>query len=144
MQIDEAIISLKPKYTDLILKGVKTVELRKRVMKVSVGTKIWIYSTLPEGRIQAVAEVKAVDKGAPCYIWEKFGKEIGVPKNIFESYTFNRPSVFVLILHKVESINPSPDLNYLRQKISGFQPPQFFKRIQNQDFCKVIKDFSFL
>ena len=55
--MDQAIISLKPRYVELILSGKKTVELRNRVVRMDPGTVIWIYATRPVGGIVALAEL---------------------------------------------------------------------------------------
>ena len=71
--MDQAIISFKPHYAELILSGDKTVELRNRTVRLKSGTTIWIYATQPVGRIVAKAKVRTVFHGGPAEIWDRYG-----------------------------------------------------------------------
>ena len=124
--MDQALISLKPHYADLILSGEKTVELRNRVVRLKPGTRIWIYATRPVSGIVALAEVDSVVHASPAEIWIRFEREICIDKIQFDSYIENRENVSALILTSIKKLHKSITLDWIRRSVSNFHPPQFY------------------
>ena len=131
--MDQAILSLKPQYAELILSGEKTVELRNRVIRMEPGTVIWIYATKPVGGIVALAELDSVVHDTPAEIWVRFEKEMCIDRAHFDSYINNRESVSALILSSVHKLKRSLTLDWIRRSIGSFQPPQFYSRLSLDD-----------
>ena len=129
----QVIISLKPRYADLILSGKKSVELRNRAVRLESGTTIWIYATRPVGRIVAFAKVKAVVYGEPTSIWKKFKREICIEKSEFNSYTEDRERVSAVALTRVQKLTERPTLNGIRELTGTFHPPQFYAYLTSEN-----------
>ena len=127
--VNQAIISLKPRYVDLVLSGKKTVELRNRTVRMNSGTRIWIYATRPVGGIVALAEVASVVHGAPVDIWNRFEREMCIEKTCFDSYIKNRERVSALILTSIRKLKHSATLDWIRRSVGDFQPPQFYTHL---------------
>lgn len=62
------LLSVKPKFADLIVDGSKLVELRRTVPAQAVGT-IAIYSSSPVQAIVALADVKETIEASPTKLW---------------------------------------------------------------------------
>lgn len=135
--MNHAIISLKPRYADLILSGKKSVELRNRIVKLKPGTTIWIYATRPVGRIVAFAKVKAVDYGEPTLIWKQFKNNICIKKTEFNSYTEDKKRVSAVTLTRVreltEALTETLTLDGIRGLTGAFQPPQFYAYLRSEN-----------
>lgn len=127
--MSEAIISLKPRYAKLVLSGEKTVELRNRVVRLEPGTQMWIYSTRPVARIVGVAEIGLVVHAGPSEIWRRFGAEICVDRNGFDSYVGDRERVSALVLRSVRRLGDFMTLDWIRRSARAFHPPQFYARL---------------
>ena len=127
--MNQAVISLKPHYVELILSGEKTVELRNRIVRMQPGTVIWIYATQPVGGIVARAELDSVVYGAPAEIWIRFEREMCIDRADFDSYIENKESVSALILSSVRKLKQSVTLDWIRRTVSNFQPPQFYAHL---------------
>ena len=127
--MNQAIISLKPRYASLVLSGAKTVELRNRIVRLKPGTWIWIYATRPMGRIVGVAEIESVVHAGPAEIWRRFGEDLGVDRSGFDSYVGNRERVSALVLGAVEELGGSMTLDRIRRSVRAFQPPQFYAHL---------------
>ena len=127
--VDQAIISLKPQYMDLVLSGKKTVELRNRIVRMKPRTVIWIYATKPVGGIVALAELDSVVHDTPSAIWIRYEREMCIDREHFDSYINNRKSVSALILSSVRKLSHSLTLDWIRRSIGSFQPPQFYSRL---------------
>jgi predicted transcriptional regulator len=125
----DAIISIKPRHVQNILNGSKTVELRTKSINMPIGSKLWIYTTLPVGRVDASAEINFIETLHPKDIWIKYGKSICISKEEFIDYTKGRESVTVIGLVNVESLCGSLCLETMRSYEKGFQPPQFISKL---------------
>ena len=127
--MNQAILSLKPQYVELILSGKKTVELRNRVVRMEPGTVIWIYATRPVGGIVALAELDSIVHDTPAEIWIRYEREMCIDRDHFDSYINNRGAVSALILSSVRELKQSMTLDWIRRSTGNFQPPQFYSRL---------------
>ena len=124
-----ALISIKPEYVKKILSGSKTIEIRNRTVNLAPGSRLWIYSTLPKGCIEAVAVIKDIKFGSPSEIWNQYHKQIDVSESVFHSYVKGSKIVSAIFLQDVIGIGSKLTLNYIRSEIKEFHPPQFLKYI---------------
>ncbi|MEW8646721.1 MAG: ASCH domain-containing protein [Candidatus Thiodiazotropha endolucinida] len=129
--MNDILISIRPNFVEKILDGKKTVELRTRRANLQPGTRMWIYSTLPQGEICAMAHVEFVHTDSPDSIWEQFRDEIGITEHEFWDYVGNRDSVSAIKLASVDPVESGVTLQYIQKKLGAFSPPQFFKRLKN-------------
>ena len=65
------ILSLKPRYADLIFEGVKKAELRRRPLVQMEGGDVFVYVTSPVMELRGGFRVGEVWAGTPQEIWEK-------------------------------------------------------------------------
>lgn len=113
-----------------MLSGNKTVELRRRPLRVPVGTKIWIYSTSPHALVEAVAKVETVVSGSPQNLWNKYKHRAGVTKEEFDNYFSKVTTGWVVVLQDIRPLRTTVSLAALRRHTRRFHPPQFFMRLQ--------------
>jgi len=135
-----ALISIKPKYVRMFLRGEKSIEIRKRAVNLDPGTRLWIYSTLPKGCLEAVANVQSVKIDSPGVIWKHYYKKINISRDAFLSYVNGSQKVSAILLEDVRKVVPSLTLGDLRFEIRSFHPPQFLKRIETASpFFKLLR-----
>jgi predicted transcriptional regulator len=127
--MNDAIISIKPKHVKNILSGEKTVELRTRTINLPTGSKLWVYSTLPVGRVELSTEIDFVDVLPPSEMWLKHGKSICITKKEFDKYTEGRDLVSAIGLRNIHPLKRDLCLKTMRGYEENFQPPQFFSRL---------------
>lgn len=125
----QVLFSLKPKFADLVLSGTKKVELRNRAVHVTTETKVWIYATRPRSRVVAEARVAKVVVGHPDLIWQRYRDEICLERSEYVEYTRGRPSASAIVLRDVKQVAEWLTLDVLRDRVCGFQPPQFYVRV---------------
>ena len=130
--MNDAIISIKPRHVENILSGIKTVELRTRSINLPVGSRLWVYTTLPVGKIKFYVEIDFIDVLSPRAIWKKYGKNICIQKNEFDDYTKDRNLVSAIGLKNVKLLKNDICLETMRAYEENFQPPQFFSRLHPQ------------
>lgn len=101
-----AIISIHSDHAANIVSGVKTVELRRRFMNLPLGSRLWVYSTLPVGALVATATIAAIDYDAPHELWARYQTEAAVSKNLFFQYFGDCNLGCAIQLDCVEPISP--------------------------------------
>jgi len=99
------VLSIRPEYSEQILDGRKTVELRRRFpLHVPDGTLAFIYTTSPRRALTGVARISHAG---------------------FDNYFKGLESGFSIVFSKAKKLSRSLELNELRQQFR-FQPPQSF------------------
>lgn len=124
----DAIISIRPEFAELILEGKKTVELRRRIPSLAVGTRLWIYATLPVGAVIGTVTVHGIARGAKGKIWKEWSSETGVTRKEYDDYFCGAPEAVALLLKNARRIQPVP-IDELRGVRRGFHPPQVMVHI---------------
>ncbi len=127
--MNDAIISIKPRHVENILSGAKTVELRTRSMNLPAGSRLWVYTTLPVGKVKLSTEIDFVEILPPKTIWKKYGENICISKNEFDLYTEGRELVSAIGLRNVTPLGKDICLKTMRRYEENFQPPQFFSML---------------
>ena len=131
--MNEALISIKPRYVRRMLDGEKSVEIRNRTVNLRQESRLWIYSTLPKGCIEAVAEVGRVEVGTPPAIWHKYGDSLGISETAYRQYVNGASSVSAISIRRVSQLPSALSLSMLRMRVPGFHPPQFLKYMADSD-----------
>jgi predicted transcriptional regulator len=128
---ENILISVEQKYVARMLSGYKKVELRRRPFRVPIGTRIWIYSKAPRAAVGAVAKLAMIASAPPEELWEKYGDLAGVTKKEFDSYFSNANMAWAIFLEDICELPTAVTLATLRRHSELFQPPQFFKRLED-------------
>ena len=131
--MNEALISIKPRYVRRMLDGEKSVEIRNRTVNLTPESRLWIYSTLPKGCIEAVAEVGRVEVGTPYAIWHKYGDSLCISETTYRLYVNGASRVSAIKITKVSQLPSALSLSMLKICVPGFHPPQFLKYMADSD-----------
>jgi len=124
--LNDILISLKPRHADRIFGGAKTVELRKRRLNVKPGSRVWIYATTPTAAIRGYARLDRIEVGTPSQLWKKLGRQTGVSREEFETYFHGCKIAYGLVLADVMEMEAVLPLAKIRETIDNFHPPQFY------------------
>lgn len=122
------ILSLRPRFADMILSGHKTVELRRtRPAQAGRGSRVLLYVASPQRHLVGVCSVGEIDEGSPVELWKRVGDDAGVNRAEFLEYFDGARRAVAIELRSVRAL-PSPvKLRDLRSRWHGFQPPQSFR-----------------
>jgi predicted transcriptional regulator/DNA-binding XRE family transcriptional regulator len=120
------VLSIRPNFSEKIMEGTKTVELRRRFpMSAPRGTIAFIYSTAPVQAIVGSVELGEVIKLPVQQIWKKFGNMAQIERSSFDDYFSGLKQGFALKFDNVRPFSRPIDLSELRKRF-GFEPPQSF------------------
>ncbi len=120
------VLSIQPQYSQKIMEGRKTVELRRRFpASIPEGTIAYIYSTSPVRTMVGSTEITAVIKRPVSEIWKFYKEQAFIKQTDFDAYFAGREEGFVLTLANVKPLSSPLNLAELRERF-GFEPPQSF------------------
>lgn len=128
-----AMVSLRPRYIEMLLNGTKTVELRRRRLHLPDRTVLWLYSTLPVGDVVAAACVARIHHGTPASVWRDFAPRTGLTLHEYRTYTRHASWVTAIELERVIPLVRSIPLREIREVRSAFNPPQSILSIGHED-----------
>lgn len=122
----DVVLSIKPAYSERILDGRKTVELRRRFpVSAPSGALAYIYSTSPVKAMVGTASIRDVLKLPVEQIWTEFENSVFIERNQFDKYFDGLDHGFALVFDDVRAFSRPLPLSELREKF-GFEPPQSF------------------
>lgn len=81
----KAVMSIKPRYVEMIREGKKKYEFRKKRLQENV-TQIIMYSTKPQGKIVGWIRIDKQLSGSPSKLWSVTKDEAGITEDEFFEY----------------------------------------------------------
>lgn len=137
----DVVLSIRPQYSEKIISGIKTVELRRRFpVSAPQGTVAYIYSTSPIRAMVGVAQIKDVLKLPIAEIWHRFSDMAFIKKEEFDKYFEGIDYGFALLFERAKPFSEPMPLEMLRKQF-GFEPPQSFLYAKH-DLRKALKHES--
>lgn len=123
------LLSIKPKYAELIRSGLKKYEFRRKIFKKTSGCKIFIYSTSPVKKITGVFDASIIHQDSPYRIWDMFGEYSGISEEDFFQYFRGCETAYAIeIRNLVIFEKPHDPSNYFLE----FTPPQSYRYFNPQ------------
>ena len=127
------LLSLKPRYADLIFEGIKKAELRRRSLVQMEGRDVFVYVTSPVMMLRGGFRVGEVWAGTPQDIWNRVSEWAGVEKDDFDAYYAGQSIAYALEITDVwEYANP-PGLATLRGQFDSFIVPQSWRYVTPEE-----------
>ena len=120
------LISIRPRFADLIFAGSKTVELRRVCPKVSAGDLALVYVSSPVKELRGSFEVGKILTASPSALWKKIGDKSGVTRAEYFAYFKGKKQAHALVITRAWQLQSPVCLNTLRKSKGGFRPPQNF------------------
>jgi predicted transcriptional regulator/DNA-binding XRE family transcriptional regulator len=128
----DVLFSIKPEYSEKIVGGAKTIELRRRFpTALPRGTTALIYATSPTRALTGVAEIGEISHCSPSEIWERYSDRACILRRDFEAYFSGVKAGVAIELRHARALRRSLDLTELRQRFN-FEPPQSFLYVSPQ------------
>ena len=120
------VLSLRPRFAEAILAGVKTVEFRRREPRIVVPTRALLYAASPVRALVGTCVVTSVKSAGLVDLWREHGPQSGLAHSEFESYFEGVEAGTALTLAHPYSFPRGVALHDLRAQPGSFRPPQSF------------------
>jgi predicted transcriptional regulator len=121
------LISIRPRFSEMIFAGSKTVELRRVCPKISAGDLALVYVSSPRMELYGSFEVGKILTGSPMALWKKIGAKAGVTRAEFFAYFNGKKQAHALVIKRAWRLTEPIGLKVLRRSNGGFRPPQNFR-----------------
>jgi len=118
-----ALLSIRPRYVELIASGKKQYEFRKSLFRNRNIGKVYIYATRPVGRIVGSFRVGTILEDHPQRLWEQLKDVSGLTEDEFFEYFGQRDRGFAI---KIESLDRMAEPIDPRALDADFVAPQSF------------------
>ena len=120
------LLSINPRFARMILRGEKTVELRRRAPRCSTEFWIALYATAPERAMIGVVRAREVIVGSPDGLWADVEDGCGLGREEYRSYYEGATrAVGIRLSDPIPLMEPIP-LDRLRRSWPEFRPPRSF------------------
>lgn len=122
------LLSIKPKFANAILDGIKKIEFRKQIFKNEEISKIYLYSSSPEQKIIGYFTYKQIIKENPSLLWDEFGEVGYISQEDFFNYFEGKSKGYGILVDKVNRFKTPIEPKEIFDK---FTPPQSFKYLES-------------
>ena len=119
----KVLLSVKPKYAELIMRGLKKYEFRKVVFRDKDAKYAYVYSSSPVKKIVGTFRIGSITEDRPSSLWNQLKGYSGMEGDEFFDYFRNREKGFAIEIRDVIRFEDPLDP---RELIPGFVPPQSF------------------
>src|SRR6478735_2562968 len=113
------LLSIRPRFAELILNGTKTVELRRSLVKASAGDRMLLYVSSPRSSVVGYFDVQAVESGTPQKLWMLVRDKCGLSRKEFNDYYVEAKSAVAIFLSNPKLLKKPIPLSELRRRFSG-------------------------
>lgn len=133
------LLSVKPRFADLIVAGTKRVEFR-RVWAQEPVPWIAVYSSTPTQRIVGIVEVESVVLASASTLWALNSRRGGgLTRTELRSYFAGKPKGYAVILGRV--LRPQTPLEP-DAIVQGFRAPQSFRYLTDPEVMRLSRSFQ--
>jgi predicted transcriptional regulator/ribosomal protein S18 acetylase RimI-like enzyme len=124
------ILSLLPRYADLMIQGMKTVEFRRRFSQRHAGATVLFYVSKPVQAFLLSARISHVDQDSTDSLWSTHKNGGGISKETFSNYFAGAGCGFALALDGVRPLSAPLTLQRVKMAWPEFHPPQAFSILE--------------
>lgn len=128
------LLSLKPRFADLVFRGLKTAELRRRIARSVVDRDVFVYVSSPVRELRGGFRVEHVWKGSPESVWEQVSDLAQVEKGDFDAYYGERRIAYALKIADVWLCQTPASLETLRAELDNFVVPQSWRYVRLEEY----------
>ena len=128
------LLSLKPRYADLVFEGLKKAELQRRIASGIEGRDVFIYVSSPVMQLRGGFRVGHVWQGSPEEVWNEVSENAGVDKQGFDAYYEGCEIAYALQVTDVWEYENPVDLSKLRNRFSYFSVPQSWRYVRLEEY----------
>lgn len=127
-------LSVKPEYAEKLLRGDKTVELRRvRPQRIKGGDVVLIYATAPKGVFVGCCRVVEVLLDSPAALWPRVEASAGVTQAEYFRYFRAARRAIGIVVESPVAFAVEISLDDSRKYLPGFMPPRSFRYLSGLD-----------
>lgn len=125
------LMSIKPKFTELILKGRKTVEVRRTNMKIASGDTVVMYATKPVGKVVGYFVVKDTVWKEKNELWHLIKNKSCLSNDEYSIYALDNKMMFAIAIDSVTPVD-GLTLDTMTKHV-----PQSYRKISESEYYEL-------
>ena len=126
-------LSIRPKYADMIFNGTKTVELRRiRPKNLEENDVVLVYVSSPISSIIGAFRVDGIIEKPISELWNNVTSTAGITHEEFNRYFEGAEQGIGIVVKNIRRLETPVALEQLRENWIGFRPPQSFYYASNE------------
>ena len=134
------LISIRPRFSTLILEGSKTVELRRVRPRIEAKAPVFLYATLPIQAVVGYCLVSRVISQPAEALWKLVETEAGVSLTEFKRYYKGASIAHAIFVERPIAFSRPIALRDLQSGWPEFRPPQSYRYIPPDQFPLFLAD----
>ena len=128
------VLSVKPRFAAKLLRGEKTVELRRILpRRITAGDFLLIYSTAPDTSFVGFCRVTQVLQDSPEALWPKVERSAGLTRAEYDRYFAAASRAIGIEIERPVRLLNEVSLEESRRYAPDFRPPQSFRYLSSLD-----------
>jgi predicted transcriptional regulator len=127
------LLSIRPRFAELILNGEKTVELRRVRPDLQEGDLVLLYASSPIRELIGTCTAAGLDVGSASALWKLHGKSAGVTRSEYNAYFAGAAHAVGISIKDPRRVLQPRTLAELRARLPGFVPPQSFSYLSAEE-----------
>lgn len=131
------LMSIKPKFVQLILQGKKTVEIRRTNIKATKGDKVAIYASNPQKQIVGFFTIENIQYENIDRIWSELGEYTCLSGHEYKDYLAGKDKACAITISEIEKVEGC-SLEEISSKLS-IRIPQSYRYISEDVFCSLCR-----
>jgi len=143
---NQLLMSVKPEFAERIMRGKKTIELRRKFSTRWIGQRINIYASAPVMSLVGEARIVGVVSKRPEEIWQDFHEQISCSRPEFDAYAAGANELYAIKLDDVRPYRERLPLVQISHLIKEqLTPPQSYLTLEkNKPWAKAVSIAAYL
>jgi predicted transcriptional regulator len=125
------LLSVRPHFAAALIDGTKTVEMRRRRMRLHDGTLCLLYASSPTRALTGALRVASVDHGTLDELWRRHGPRTALTRDEYDDYLDGRSTACALLVAEVIAFHTPVPLAELRRRSDAFVAPQSYRFVDD-------------
>ena len=127
-------LSVKPEYAEKLLRGDKTVELRRVLpQRIERGDIVLLYATAPKAVFVGYCRVADILHDSPTALWPRVEGSAGVTRAEYFGYFRTATRAIGIVVESPVEFSGGISLDESRKYLPGFMPPRSFRYLSGLD-----------
>lgn len=135
---DVVLMSIRSPHVERILDGTKTVELRRRALRLEPGTTVLVYAAATRRELVGAFDIGGIDAATPERLWRRHRTATGISKAEFSQYFDSAPIAYAVTATRVRELPEPIPLEELRRRWPYFTAPQTHRRVTANELTHLL------
>jgi predicted transcriptional regulator len=134
---DATLLSVRPRFATALLDGTKTVEIRRRPVRISEGSLLLLYASSPVRALVGAARVQLVDADTADRLWIRWSTQLGLHRDEYDAYLDGAALPCAIVLSAAGRLVEPIPLHELRRRRADFVTPQSYRSMSAEELSSL-------